>query len=298
MEFRVLGRLDVLCDGEPRDVGSSKQRAVLAALLLSANEAMSVNYLMESVWWSPPAAARANLRLYLTGLRRALRPSFGEGSRLRTHRASGYQLQVLPGELDLDRFNRHVDQGEHELRADRISAAADYFERALRIWRGRTLDGLVGGPMLQAKTTQVEERRIRTAERWAKLRLNLQQPRDVVADMRLLIAEHPLREPLWGYLMIGLCQSGRPGEALAAFAELRTSLAQELGAHPGPQLQRLHAQILRHDDRLAPGRVDSLDGPIVIGSDVPTREPAINTPSPATLPPLRRQRAHRPASWT
>jgi DNA-binding SARP family transcriptional activator len=256
VEFRVLGRLDVSHDGERLDVGASKQRAVLAALLVSPNEPISSDRLMESVWWTRPSAAGSNLRMYLSGLRRALRVPGEGGSRLRTLRAGRYQLCVEPGELDLDLFNGLVEQGEHALRTGRKPAAADCLERALRLWSGRTLDGVTGGPGLQAKMTLLEERRIGIAERWARLRLEMGQAEEIVGELRALVGEHPLRERLWGYLMVALCRSGRPGEALAAYALLRTGLATELGVDPGPELQRLHQQILRGADWLAPGHVE------------------------------------------
>jgi DNA-binding SARP family transcriptional activator len=267
VEFRVLGRLDASHDGERLDVGASKQRTVLAALLLYTNEAMSVDRLMESVWWHPPAAAGSNLRVYLSGLRRALQQPGESASRLRTLRAGGYQLHIRPGELDLDRFNGLVEQGEDALRAGRIPAAANCLERALHLWSGRTLDGVTGGPALQAKVTLLEERRIGVAEQWVKLRLELRQPEAVVVQLRALVAEHPLLERFWGYLMLALCRCGRPSEALAAYTELRTTLAQELGADPGPELRWLHDQILHSDGWLAPGDVEGLADLVANRSD-------------------------------
>jgi DNA-binding SARP family transcriptional activator len=266
VEFQVLGRLGVSRDGEHVDVGASKQRAVLAALLVCANEVVSVDRLMESVWWSPPAAAGANLRAYLSGLRRALQQPGQNGTRLRTLRAGGYQLDVSAGELDLDLFNGLVEQGELALPVGRMPAAAHCFEQALRVWSGHALDGVVGGPAMQAKVALLEERRVDVVERWAGLRLELRQPGEVVAQLRALVAEHPLRERLWGYLMLALCRCGRPGEALAAYADLRKILAGELGADPGPELRVLYEQMLHSDDWLTPRGVDGLADLNAIGS--------------------------------
>ncbi|GAA3733981.1 BTAD domain-containing putative transcriptional regulator [Plantactinospora mayteni] len=253
MEFRVLGRPDVYYEGESLDIGTPKQRTVLGALLLSTNEALSTERLMDSVWWQPPAAAGANLRLYLAGLRRVLQVPGEGGSRLCTVRAGGYQINVYPGELDLERFDRLADEGERALRAGRLPAAADCLERALRLWRGRALDGVAYGPALQATVLRLEERRLAVAEQWAQARLALGQPESVVSELRALVKEHPLRERLCVHLMVALCRAGRPGEALAAYAELCALLASELGADPGPELRRLHERILRGDDSLASG---------------------------------------------
>ncbi|MEN3613145.1 BTAD domain-containing putative transcriptional regulator [Plantactinospora sp. ZYX-F-223] len=250
MEFRVLGRPDVSHGGERLDVGAPKQRTVLAALLLSTNEALSTEHLMDSVWWKPPAAAGANLRVYLAGLRRVLQVPGEQGSRLHTLRAGGYQLSVHPGELDLDRFNELADQGEEALRVGQLPAAADRLEQALRLWRGRALDGIAYGPALQAIVLRVEERRLSVAEQWAQTRLDLGQPENVITELRALVKEHPLRERLWEQLMLALYRSGRFGEALRTYADLRVLLARELGIDPGPKLRRLHKRILYDSDSL------------------------------------------------
>jgi DNA-binding SARP family transcriptional activator len=252
VEFRLLGGLDVYHRGVLLEIGPLKRRAVLAALLMNANEPLSMDRLVESVWWNPPAAARSNLRLYLAGLRRALSVS-GEGaSRLQTVRSNGYQVSVLPGELDIDRFGRLVDRGESALRAGRLPIAADCFEQGLRLWRGPLLDGVAYGPALQARKTRVEAQRLQVVEQWARIRIGLGQPEAVVTEVRSLVTEHPLRERLWGYLMLALCRSGCPTDALATYTELRAVLARELGTDASPELQRLHQRILRRDATLAP----------------------------------------------
>lgn len=248
MEFRVLGRPDVYHDGERLDVGTPKQRAVLAALLLSRNETLSSASLVEAVWWEPPLAAGSNLRVYLAGLRRALHVPGERGSRLRTERAGGYSVRVLPGELDMDRFAGLAEQGERDLRQGRLKPAAENLEAALRLWRGRALDGVAYGPALQAKVTRLEEWRLAVAEQWADARLRLGQPAEVITELRVLVKEHPLRERLWGQLMVALARAGRFGEAVAAYAELRTVLTVELGVDPAPELRRLHEQILRGEE--------------------------------------------------
>jgi DNA-binding SARP family transcriptional activator len=248
VDFRILGRPDVYHEGERVDIGAPKQRTVLAALLLSTNEALSTDRLMDSVWSRPPAAASANLRVYLSGLRRILHVPGERGSRLRTLRAGGYRLSVHPGELDLQRFDALADRGEEALRAGQLPAAAEHLEQALRLWHGRALDGVVYGPALESIVLRLEERRLAVAELWTRARLDLGQPESVVTELRALVREHPMRERLWGHLMRALCQSGRPGEALVAYAELRSVLAGELGVDPGPELRELHERILHWDD--------------------------------------------------
>jgi pentatricopeptide repeat protein len=252
MEFRLLGRPGVYDRGRYVDVGAPKPRAVLAALLVNANELVPTASLIRSVWWDPPAAADSNLRVYLTGLRRLLMDLDEGGARLETVRSVGYRLTVLPGELDLDRFECIVGQGDAALRVHNMSAAADYYEQGLDLWRGRLLDGVVYGPAVQGKVMALDERRLCVAERWAQLRIKIGEPDTVVPRLWTLTGEHPLRERLWTCLMLALCRSGRPGEALTAYADIRSVLSEQLGADPGPELQRLYQRVLHGDESLAP----------------------------------------------
>jgi pentatricopeptide repeat protein len=256
MEFRILGRPDVYREGEWLDTGPPKQRAVLAALLLSTNQTLTTDHLREAVWGRPPSAAGANLRTYLGGLRRALQVPGERGSRLTTFRAGAYRLSVHPGERDVQRFEALADDGERLLRAGRLPAAADHLGRALGLWRGRALDGVSYGPALEPIVLRLEERRLVVAEQWAQARLALGQPDGVVTELRALVKEHPLRERLWTHLIRALCQSGHPGEALAAYAELRAVLGTELGTDPGPDLRGLHERILKGEEPV--GRAGAL----------------------------------------
>ncbi|WP_460526802.1 AfsR/SARP family transcriptional regulator [Flindersiella endophytica] len=249
MDFRVLGRLGVSFDGRSIDSGTPKQRTVLAALLLDANEVVSNDRLIDSVWWDPPPAARANLRAYITGLRRSLHVSSDKSSRLHTERAGGYRLTVFPQELDLDQFKGLVSQSEEELNRGRLHTAANKLSDALRLWRGPVLDGLLErGPALEAKAASLEDQRASVAERWARLKLSLRQPDPVLPQLRVLVKEHPLREPLWALLMLALCAAGRHSEALSAYADLCAILAKELGTDPSHELWRMHEEILQGND--------------------------------------------------
>ena len=94
-------------------------------------------------------------------------------------------------------------------------------------------------------------------------------PRRAAAELSALVTEHPLRERLWRQLMLALYRSGRQADALAAYRRLRSSLVEELGIDPSPELQRLEGRILRQDP--------TLDGP----SGGPT-QPLIRLPDPST----------------
>jgi len=110
VDFRILGRLEVL-DGDS-DVAPrrAKQRALLALLLLHANQPMAADRLIDSLWGEePPDTAAKALQGHVSALRKRLGPA-----RIRTEHG-GYLLELAPGELDIDRV-------ESALRAARTVA--------------------------------------------------------------------------------------------------------------------------------------------------------------------------------
>nr|BFE89038.1 hypothetical protein GCM10020093_116390 [Planobispora longispora] len=141
MEFRILGALEIAHANRTIPLGGSRRRALLAALLLRANEAVSVGYLAEAIWERIPASACSNLRTHIAGLRHALTPA---GARLVTE-PSGYRLSVGDGELDLLRFEEAAARGAELMGRGEIDAAADHIHAALRIWRGTPSKGCRSG---------------------------------------------------------------------------------------------------------------------------------------------------------
>ncbi|MEU0533573.1 AfsR/SARP family transcriptional regulator [Amycolatopsis tolypomycina] len=241
MEFRLLGPLEVEHEGETPAVGGRRQRSVLAALLLRANSVAGIGYLAEAVWEKPPVAPESNIRTYVAGLRRMF-GAIGE-DRLAT-RSGGYLLTVHRGELDLEVFEEQAGLGNQAWQRGDFAAAAGHFERAAGLWRGRPLAGLSPGPVLRAEIARLEDVRLTAAERHAHARIELGRPETAVGDLRVLLAEHPLREQLWVTLMLALQHAGRQVEALDAFSLARQHLVTELGVEPGARLRQVHQDIL------------------------------------------------------
>lgn len=252
MEFRLLGPLEVERDGESVGLGGPREKAVLGALLLRANQFASVGYLVDAVWDSAPASPETNLRTYVAGLRRRLGPGSDGTDRLLT-RNGGYVFVAARGELDVAVFEDLVDRGERALAEDDTRTAAQLFESALARWRGEPLDGCRVGPGLRADMARLRERRLRALEQYATARIRLGRRGAAIGDLRELVVEHPLREELWAQLMIALCRSGRRAEALEVFATARNGFVEELGVEPGPRLRTLHSEILRDDQDVAVG---------------------------------------------
>ncbi|MFC0627886.1 AfsR/SARP family transcriptional regulator [Kribbella deserti] len=245
--FRLLGALEV---GQVERLGGPRQRAVLAALLLRANDTASIGYLTRAAWDNPPRAPESNLRTYVAGLRKALRD---ERAELVT-RGGGYCLLLDPAELDMARFEQFAQAGGNALRDEDFATAAAYFRQALDLWRGQPLEGQAIGPALQAEIGRLQDRRFEVIEQHCQANLELGNHASLVAELQSLVGQNPLREDLSAQLMLALHRSSRRAEALEVFRETRARLVRELGIEPGPRLQSMQREILDCGPVAAPAR--------------------------------------------
>lgn len=233
MRFVVLGPLEADDGGRPIALGGPKQRALLAVLLLHANEIVSRDRLIYDVWGEhPPANPGPTLDTYISRLRKLL------GHERLVTRGGGYVLRVDPDELDLERF-------------ERLAAAGSYRE-ALDAWSGQALADLLYEPFAGAEAERLEERRLAVLEERIDSDLAEGAGVELVPEIERLVHEHPLRERLVGALMVALYRDGRQAAALEVYSATRRRLAENLGLEPGPQLKNLERRILSHDPKLAP----------------------------------------------
>ena len=252
VEFGVLGPLEVTAGGQSLALAGARTRAVLALLLVRANQVVSSDRLLEELWPGQPAdRATDSLQVRLSELRKALR-SAGEADRLAT-RSPGYLLRVEPGELDALRFEQLAAEGDAALAAGDAATATQRFDQALGLWRGPALAGFDAVPSARAEAGRLEEQRLAALESRAEALLAGGRHRDLIAELESLTAAHPLRERFWSLRMLALYRAGRQADALRAYRELRDILVAELAIEPGPELRELHARILRQDP--------ALDGP-------------------------------------
>jgi YVTN family beta-propeller protein len=240
MEFRILGSLEVRENGHTVALGGSKQRAVLAALLLHANEVVSRDRLVDELWGaSPPATAPTALQVYVSQLRKAL------GRDLIQTQPPGYLIRVGDGELDLHRFEWLVATA----RAEEPAGAARLVREGLALWRGAPLAEL-GDSFARAERARLEEQRLAALEQRIEAELALGRHAELVPELEGLVREQPLRERLRGQLMLALYRCGRQADALEVFRTGRRLLDEELGLEPDAELQRLEKAILNHDPSL------------------------------------------------
>jgi DNA-binding SARP family transcriptional activator len=253
VEFRILGPLEVLDGDRVLRLGAGQQQALLALLLLRANETISRDRLIQDLWGDqPPRTAAKALQGHISTLRRELEPDgeAGAASRVILTRAGGYELRVEREQLDLDRFERLRREGRSGLASGKPDTAAELLREALDLWRGPPLADFLYEPFAQSEIARLEELRVSTLEDRVEADLARGGHAELIGELEALVQEHPGRERLRSQLMLALYRSGRQPEALDAYLAARTALVEELGIEPGRPLRELHQAILRQDPGL------------------------------------------------
>jgi DNA-binding SARP family transcriptional activator/DNA-binding beta-propeller fold protein YncE len=263
LEFRVLGPLQVASNGSSLTLGGTKQRAVLALLLLNANEVVPLDRLIDELWaGSPPNSAANIVQGYVSHLRKQLEPGRGRGEHeLLVSRPPGYMLRIGREQLDAERFGRLAGEGRRLLEEGDAGAAGERLREALALWRGRALADLAYEPFARMDVERLEELRLAALEDRIEADLALGRHAGLVGELRELVAAHPLRERLRAQLMTALYRAGRQAEALEVFRDARSSLDEELGIEPGPALRELERAILRQDPALGAPAAPPLEAP-------------------------------------
>ena len=251
MEFRILGPLEVLDEGRAVPLGGSKQRALLAVLLLHANETLSTDRLIDELWGErPPATAAKTVQIYISRLRKALAGGAGNGSAgAVVTREHGYELELDPERLDAHRFERLVAEGRSELAAGRPERAASALEGALSLWRGPPLADLAYEPFAQREIARLDELRVAALEQLVEAKLALGAPCRAGgaaggADRRASVPGAPA-----GAADAGPLPLGPPGRRAAGLP----GRAQDAGRGAGHRAGRAAARARAGDTRAGPG---------------------------------------------
>jgi DNA-binding SARP family transcriptional activator len=277
MDFRILGPLEVSEAGKALRLPGSKARAVLSILLLHANEAVSMERLIDELWGeNPPETAANTLQVHVSQLRKAL----PRGKDVLLTRGRGYLLKVEPEALDLARFEQLSRDARSDLAAGNPIAAAGKLREALDLWRGPPLADLSGEFAAQPEIARLEEEHLVALEDRIEADLALARHDAVIGELEEIVAAHPLRERPRRMLMLALYRSGRQAEALALYQKTRRELVEELGIEPSPALQRLEKAILMQDPSLDAPRPPAVE----------PAEAAPEEPSEAALPPRESRR--------
>jgi YVTN family beta-propeller protein len=287
VEFRVLGPLEVVRDGVTIPLHRPRLRALLALLLLHANEVVSSDRIIDALWADdPPQNATNALQTIVSRLRKQLLDGDNGVAEIIRTRSPGYVIEVAPDDLDLARFERLVQQGREALQAGRAETASRVLRDALATWRGRALADIQYEGLLQRELERLEEERVTALELRIDADLACGRHAALVGELEALVAENPYRERLRGQLMLALYRSGRQAEALAAYQDGRRLLVDELGIEPSRALQQLERSILRQDPNLEQVAAEDVEGP-------PHKRTSQSAVSPAREPARRAGRRPR-----
>jgi len=266
MRFRLLGPVEVRAGEDWRGIGAPKWRSVLAALLIHPGQIVSADTLIGELWRDEPPARAANLvSIYVLRLRRLMDDPDGH---LLVTRAPGYLLRVAGDDTDALLFEAMVRDGRRAFAAGDPEGAARRLTEALGLWYGRPLADVPPTPLVEAEAERLSELRLGADELRITAELALGGHDQAVAEVRRLLADHPLREGLWLLLMRALDGAGRHAEALEAYGQARDAISGQLGVDPGAELRQLHADLLAKDTAASPV------GVISAGTLSPPAEPA------------------------
>jgi DNA-binding SARP family transcriptional activator len=286
MDFRILGSLEVLDEaGRSITLGGAKQRALLAILLINANELVSVERLIDDIWGEdPPPTANNALQVYVSQLRKVLRG----GSRVDSDaqrpdaivtRAPGYVLQIGAGDTDIGKFEGLTTRGREALMADEPADASVLLRSALALWRGPPLADFTYEPFAQIQIEKLDEMRTLALEDRFEADMAVGRHAEVVPELEAAVASEPFRERMREHLMLAFYRSGRQADALAVYQEMTGVLGDQLGLDPSPALRRLHEAILRQDQSLELPRLErstevAIETQPGVVEPEPTQEPA------------------------
>lgn len=233
VRYRVLGEVDVVVNGEVRQIGSPNQRLVLSALLAHPNAGVTTSALVSALWDDdPPASALSTLRTYVSRLRRLV------GAELVAD-TSGYCLAVDPFEVDATLFEQRLD----EAATATPGRSLELLDGALTMWRGPAFGDHADVPLILGAARRLEELRVSALEARVAALLGSGRSSKAAADATALVAAHPRREGLWITLIDALVTVDRAADAAQAAARARAALA-DAGLEPGPGLRQAEARAL------------------------------------------------------
>ena len=248
LEFGLLGPLEMSVDGTLVALGTPKQRAVLAMLLMNRNSPVGVERLITALWegW-PPSGARASIHSYVSNLRKLLTGVGIDPRGVLAAAPPGYRLNIPENTCDLGRFIAEKAAGVHAAAAGRFEQATRHLSAALAEWRGPVLEDLRDFQFVDTFATSLVEDKMVVHTAKAEAEIACGRASAVITELEALTVEHPYREQLWAQLITAYYLTDRQSDALAAYRRVKTTLADDLGIDPGQTLRDLNERILRQE---------------------------------------------------
>jgi DNA-binding SARP family transcriptional activator/tetratricopeptide (TPR) repeat protein len=276
MQVRLLGPVDVLLDGRPRQVHGLRRTAALATLALHGGEVVSTDRLVDAVWGTAaPSTALNTLQSHLSYLR-----SFLGSKAAILARPPGYVLDLGGDGTDVQVAERLLREGTQS--ADPVQGVR-HLNAALALWRGRPLADLAGLAWLEEEAGRLDMLGMQVKRALCEARLAAGEHVELVPGLEQLAAGQPLDERIHAQLMLALYRSGRQADALAVFHRLRRTLDEQLGVDPSQRLRDLETAILQQDPVL-----DAPPAAVTVPAAMPTA-PVPAQPPVAAQPPVHVQ---------
>ncbi|MER7557357.1 BTAD domain-containing putative transcriptional regulator [Nocardioides sp. NPDC126508] len=267
----LLGPLRVTRAGEPIEVPGRRPRTLLALLAMEAGTPVSADVLADRIWGEElPDNPRGSLHTYIGRLRRVL------GKEVVRRTAGGYILDLPRSSVDALAFIDLLDAAQGPEAYARL-------EEAIGLWRAEPFDESAGEALTERTRPWLVDRYLAALERRAELDIAAGRATKAVADVRRVVGDHPLRESLWVVMLDALGAAGRTAEALEAYEEVRSRLADELGADPGAELRATFTRLLAGSAPAAP-EVDLAPGHATVPTQRVSEEDLIPRQLPADIP--------------
>jgi DNA-binding SARP family transcriptional activator/ABC-type glycerol-3-phosphate transport system substrate-binding protein/tRNA A-37 threonylcarbamoyl transferase component Bud32 len=262
MQYRVLGKLEVSRDGVAVDVGTYRQKSLLAFLLTTPNKIVSTDQIIDALWGEEAGSDKQNaLWVHISAVRKLLEPAREKrsGGTILLTRAPGYLLQLDPQDVDALRFEEMAAEGRALADTD-PAAASLVLGEALALWRGHAYEDFMYEAFASAEIARLEELRLETVEARIDADLRRGMAGELVSELESLIRQYPMRERFTGQAMLALYRSGRQAEALRRYQFLKSWLGEELGIEPSSQIRKLEEQIVTGDPALEPATTMQVPG--------------------------------------
>lgn len=270
IRIACLGTVRATDADRPLDLGGRRQRAVLAVLAAARGHTVSADALVAEVWGGdPPPSATAALQAYVSRLRGVLEPDRRPREPARVLRSvpPGYDLHLPVEAVDTWHVTDLVRRAANMPDAEAVRLVDD----ALALWRGDPFAEYADEEWSRHEVLRLDEVRTSAVEIRAAACLRLGRATDALRGIEPHVREHPWREEAVALHARSLYAAGRQVEALEALRRLRRHLDDELGVRPGPDLDALETDILRHAERLRP--------PTATATPVPLAEPPLAVPA-------------------
>ena len=244
--YLLLGSPAIRTSKGLRPVRGRLQATLFSILALNVGIPVGSERLIDAMWQhDPPGDAVNALQSQVSRLRLVV------GTPAVRFAAGRYELDADSGLVDVHVFERLLARARALFAAGEYTATSTVAEQALTLWRGSPFPDLPDTELARVESALFDELRLQALVLRIECDLALRHEGSAIITLRQLTTSHPLREDLWGLLVLALYRSGRPADALAAYRLARTVLVDELGIEPSPQLRELERAVLRHDPALS-----------------------------------------------